>query len=120
MNHSRTSRVAADAVRSQMPDSSDAEVRCSGRRRVADLPSLSKIWAPALNQTGSWKLTPFCDSSSGKMHPKAPNIAHLAWMTSISLRTNSTIQSSFTMRRAAAMHDANSSQAAMQAEQPPI
>lgn len=42
------------------------------------LPSLSKIWAPALNQTGSWKLMPAeLLRNSGKTHPKAPSIAHL-------------------------------------------
>ncbi len=55
------------------------------RQGIIDSPSLSKIWAPALNQTGSWKETPFPASSSGVMHPRAPSMAHLAWMTSISL-----------------------------------
>jgi len=45
--------------------------------------------APDLNQTApspSFEATPFFASSSGVMHPKAPNMAHRAWMISISLR----------------------------------
>ena len=36
------------------------------------------------HQTASPNLTPFFASSSGVTQPRAPSMAHLAWMTSIS------------------------------------
>lgn len=51
-------------------------------RQLVSPPSVKMI-EPALNQTASWNCTPFCASSSGVMQPRAPNIAHLAWMTSM-------------------------------------
>ena len=42
------------------------------------IPSLSKIWAPALNQMGSWKAMPnWLERNSGNTHPRAPSMAHL-------------------------------------------
>ena len=73
------------------PTSHDQLRPCSGlpvcyihERRCMKTEGWHSTWTEA-DQTGSWKFAmPLACSSSGVRQPRAPSMAHLAWITSIS------------------------------------